>query len=129
MQDFIIVTGMILKQTPIGEYDRRICLLTKERGKIAAFVKGSRKPGNRLSSAANPFSFGAFKLYEGKSSYNVADNGVRCVQVDGGGRPLGEVRALPFARLSYDCQPVYLDGAVSWYVNAMGGRLLYSVSP
>lgn len=55
MQDFIIVTGMILKQTPIGEYDRRICLLTKERGKIAAFVKGSRKPGNRLSSAANPF--------------------------------------------------------------------------
>ncbi|MCI9071366.1 MAG: DNA repair protein RecO [Lachnospiraceae bacterium] len=73
MQDFIIVTGMVLKQTPIGEYDRRICLLTKERGKIAAFVKGSRKPGNRLSSAANPFSFGAFKLYEGKTSYNVAD--------------------------------------------------------
>lgn len=73
MQDFIIVTGMILKQTPIGEYDRRICLLTKERGKIAAFVRGARKPGNRLSSAANPFSFGTFKLYEGKSSYNVAD--------------------------------------------------------
>lgn len=73
MQDFIIVTGMILKQTPIGEYDRRICLLTKERGKIAAFVKGSRKPGSRLSSAANPFSFGTFKLYEGRSSYNVSD--------------------------------------------------------
>lgn len=73
MQDFIIVTGMILKQTPIGEYDRRICLLTKERGKIAAFVKGSRKPGSRLSSATNPFSFGTFKLYEGKSSYNVSD--------------------------------------------------------
>ncbi|MBD5528044.1 MAG: DNA repair protein RecO [Lachnospiraceae bacterium] len=73
MQDFIIVTGMILKQTPIGEYDRRICLLTKERGKIAAFVKGSRKPGSRLSSATNPFSFGTFKLYEGRSSYNVSD--------------------------------------------------------
>lgn len=73
MQDFITVTGMILKQTPIGEYDRRICLLTKERGKIAAFVKGSRKPGSRLSSATNPFSFGTFKLYEGRSSYNVSD--------------------------------------------------------
>ena len=70
-----------------------------------------------------------FDYGQSGSSYNVADNGVRCVQVDGGGRPLGEVRALPFARLSYDCQPVYLDGAVSWYVNAMGGRLLYSVSP
>lgn len=73
MQDFIIVTGMILKQTPIGEYDRRICLLTKERGKIGAFVKGSRKPGSRLSSATNPFSFGTFRLYEGKTSYNVSD--------------------------------------------------------
>ncbi|MBQ7776691.1 MAG: DNA repair protein RecO [Lachnospiraceae bacterium] len=73
MQEFIEVTGIILKQTPIGEYDRRICLLTKERGKISAFVRGSRKPGSRLSSATNPFSFGIFKLYEGKSSYNVAE--------------------------------------------------------
>lgn len=73
MQEFIEVTGIILKQTPIGEYDRRICLLTKERGKISAFVRGSRKPGSRLSSAANPFSFGVFKLYEGKNSYNVAE--------------------------------------------------------
>lgn len=73
MQEFVTVTGIILKQTPIGEYDRRICLLTKERGKISAFVRGSRKPGSRLSSATNPFSFGIFKLYEGKSSYNVSE--------------------------------------------------------
>lgn len=67
------MTGIILKQTPIGEYDRRICLLTRERGKISAFVRGSRKPGSRLSSATNPFSFGVFKLYEGKNAYNVAE--------------------------------------------------------
>lgn len=73
MQEFIQVTGIILKQTPIGEYDRRICLLTKEKGKISAFVRGSRKPGSRLSSATNPFSFGIFKLYEGKNAYNVAE--------------------------------------------------------
>ena len=73
MQDFIQVTGIILKQTPIGEYDRRICLLTKEKGKISAFVRGSRKPGSRLSSATNPFSFGVFKLHEGKSAYNVLE--------------------------------------------------------
>ena len=73
MQEFINVTGIVLKQTPIGEYDRRICLLTKERGKISAFARGARKPGNRLSAATNPFSFGQFKLYAGRDSYTVSE--------------------------------------------------------
>ncbi len=73
MQEFVCVTGMILKQTPIGEYDRRICLLTKEKGKISAFARGARKPGNRLAAATNPFSFGTFKLYAGRDSYTVSE--------------------------------------------------------
>ncbi len=77
MQDFIYVTGIVLKQTPVGEYDRLICLLTRERGKISAFVKGCRRSGSRLAGAANPFSFGVFKLYEGKSSYTVAEADIR----------------------------------------------------
>ena len=63
MQDYIWVTGIILKQSPVGEYDRRISLLTKEKGKVAAFARGARKPGNRLAAATNPFSFGSFRLY------------------------------------------------------------------
>ena len=77
MQDFIYVTGIILKQTPVGEYDRRICLLTTDRGKISAFVKGCRKSGSRLAGAANPFSFGVFKLYEGRNSYTVAEADIK----------------------------------------------------
>ena len=73
MQELICVTGMILKQTPIGEYDRRICLLTKEKGKISAFARGARRPGNRLAAATNPFSFGVFKLYTGRDSYTVSE--------------------------------------------------------
>lgn len=73
MQEYIIVTGIILKQSPVGEYDRHISLLTKERGKISAFARGARRPGNRLTAAAAPFSFGKFKLYEGRSSYTLAE--------------------------------------------------------
>lgn len=73
MQEYIWVTGIILKQAPAGEYDRHISILTKERGKVSAFARGARKPGSRLTAATNPFSFGQFKLYEGRSSYTLAE--------------------------------------------------------
>ncbi|MCI8286202.1 MAG: DNA repair protein RecO [Lachnospiraceae bacterium] len=73
MQEYILVTGIILKQIPVGEYDRHISLLTKERGKLTAFARGARRTGSRLTAATNPFSFGCFKLYEGKNSYTLAE--------------------------------------------------------
>ena len=73
MQDLINVTGLILKAEPIGEYDRRVVILTKERGKISAFARGARRPGNRFMAATNPFCFGEFKLYPGKSAYTLQD--------------------------------------------------------
>lgn len=73
MQEHILVTGIILKQSPVGEYDRRISLLTRERGKVSAFARGARKPGSRLAAGTNPFSFGTFRLYEGRNSYTLSD--------------------------------------------------------
>lgn len=57
----------------MGEYDRHISLLTKERGKLSAFARGARRPGSRLAAATNPFAFGIFKIYEGKNSYTVTE--------------------------------------------------------
>ena len=73
MQDFVAVTGMVIKTIPVGEYDRSVTILTKERGKISAFAKGARRQTSRFSAAANPFSFGTFKLFVGKTSYNIMD--------------------------------------------------------
>lgn len=73
MQEFVKLTGIVLKTVPIGEYDRRVVILTKERGKVSAFAKGARKPNSRLVAAAAPFSFGEFRLFEGRSSYNIME--------------------------------------------------------
>lgn len=71
MQELPIVSGMVIKSEPYGEYDRRLVILTAEKGKITCFAKGARKIGSRFMAATNPFSFGKFTLYEGRSSYSL----------------------------------------------------------
>ncbi len=73
MQEQVSDTGIILKAEPDGKYERRVVILTRERGKIAAFARGARKQGSRLLASTNPFCFGQFRIYEGRTAYSIAE--------------------------------------------------------
>ena len=68
----VVLTGIVLNVMPIGEYDKRVTILTKERGKVTAFARGARRPTSQLLAATSPFSFGEFEFFEGRSTYTLA---------------------------------------------------------
>ena len=73
MEDIITVRGIVLKHSPSGDYDWVATIFTAERGKITAFARSARKPGSKLSGTVEPFCFGTFKLFAGRTSYNIVE--------------------------------------------------------
>ena len=61
--------ALLLRAVDYGENDRIATLLTAERGKISAALKGVRKAGAKLRFAAQPFCF---------AEYVLAARGTRC---------------------------------------------------
>ncbi|MDO4283820.1 MAG: DNA repair protein RecO [Eubacteriales bacterium] len=71
------VTGLVLQASNAGEYDRRLVLLTRERGKISGFARGARRPGNSMMAASSPFCFGTFRIAEGTGANLIVEAEIR----------------------------------------------------
>ncbi len=65
--------GIVLSSATIGEYDKRVVLLTKENGRFSAFARGARRPKSPLSAVTEPFCFGEFYVFRGRDSYTIEE--------------------------------------------------------
>lgn len=71
MTDEITATGVVISTMPIGEFDKRVVMLTGEYGKIHAFARGARRPTSPMLAGTEPLTFAKFKLRSGKNAYSL----------------------------------------------------------
>lgn len=68
--------GIIIRETPVGESDKLLAILTAENGLVRAFADGARRMKGRNAAATSLLSYCHFSLYKNKDTYKVSDAAV-----------------------------------------------------
>lgn len=71
MANEVTLHGIVLSSMPVGDYDRRLTILTAERGRITVFAKGARRPTGAFSACTLCFTYAEFVVFEGREAYNL----------------------------------------------------------
>ncbi len=97
------VHAIVLRRRDAGESDRRLTILTEERGKMDVVAKGARKAASRLAGVSEPLSAAVLDIAEGKRASFVTQ-----------AQPLSSFRRLrtDFERLSSGLALAELNAAV-----------------
>lgn len=64
-------TGIVLRTYKLGEADRIVVILGRERGKIRAVAKGVRKTRSKFGARLEPMSHVNLQLYEGRGELDI----------------------------------------------------------
>ncbi len=76
MADQSKITGIVLSIYPVGESDRRLTILTAQRGRMQVFARGCRKVKSPLHALAQPLVAGEFIISESRTyAYLVSGEG------------------------------------------------------
>ena len=62
-------TGIVLSEYPLGENDKRLTILTKEKGKISVISRGCRKAKSHLHAVSQAVTYADFLVAEGRNYY------------------------------------------------------------
>ncbi len=72
----IKVQGVVLKSMDLNDNDKIITLYTDKLGKVKAVAHGAKKQSSKLMASTQPFCFGEFLLYKGKSLYTLKESSI-----------------------------------------------------
>lgn len=65
--------GLILRETPVGENDKFVSVLTRRYGLMRVAARGARKSGSRLAAATQPLTHIQLSARMGKSNWYIDD--------------------------------------------------------
>lgn len=65
--------GLIIREINVGENDRIVTILTREKGIVRASAKGARSVKGHLASTCRLLCYSSFTLFRGKDKYIISD--------------------------------------------------------
>ena len=71
--------GLIIREHHVGESDRLVTVLTRDRGLVRAFASGARTMKGKKQAATQLLSYGNFYFTKGKDAYRITE--AECIDV------------------------------------------------